>query len=274
MDVANQAAIPETSKAYRAWERDLNAALRDAVKGAAWRQKRGVVFQQIDRWFVAGRWVVEGRGADRQLIAHLMAKPMAIDPLLWDVMGLGENNDQPLSFRYWGAFVCGLPTLASAKIANGAAPATARAIVDALDAALPEALARMEAEPFSAIARAAIAANDRWRMEETLAFSHKLEENPELAETPTPRVLGRGERPIPRPEPGMLAPDGGTLLNADGVPAIELAFPGHDTVAKTVPRVSTRRKSAPDAREIDRSPPKQPPAGLLSRLLSRFRGSD
>jgi hypothetical protein len=37
-------------------------------------------------------------------------KPMTLDPILWDILGLSENVGEPLSFRSAGAFTCpGLP---------------------------------------------------------------------------------------------------------------------------------------------------------------------
>lgn len=44
--------------------------------------------------------------------AELRFKPMALDPILWEILDIPENKDKPLSFRTWGAFTCsGLPIL-------------------------------------------------------------------------------------------------------------------------------------------------------------------
>lgn len=38
-------------------------------------------------------------------IVRMMVKPMALDPLFWDIVGLNENAALPLSFRANGAWV-------------------------------------------------------------------------------------------------------------------------------------------------------------------------
>jgi hypothetical protein len=40
----------------------------------------------------------------------MMVKPMALDPLFWDIVGLSENEALPLSFRATGAWVLRPPS--------------------------------------------------------------------------------------------------------------------------------------------------------------------
>ncbi|SDR19583.1 hypothetical protein [Pseudovibrio sp. Tun.PSC04-5.I4] len=87
------------SASYR---KEMQRQLRLVVKSTDWRQSKGVVFRQSDDWFIAGHWRNVSANASDGLRIEILAKPMAIDPMLWEVMGLEENNTKPLSFRYWG----------------------------------------------------------------------------------------------------------------------------------------------------------------------------
>lgn len=89
-------------KRYRhAAEKVRKLSLRQAVKGTKWRQARGVVFRQIDSWFVVGHDRPVSANLDDGRTIEIMAKPMTLDPMLWRTMGLSENESQPLGFRYW-----------------------------------------------------------------------------------------------------------------------------------------------------------------------------
>jgi hypothetical protein len=48
--------------------------------------------------------------------AVIRVKPMAIDPIFWDLVGLPENREQPLSFRANGAWTCRPPYFAELDI--------------------------------------------------------------------------------------------------------------------------------------------------------------
>ncbi|MBV9511525.1 MAG: hypothetical protein JO303_14730 [Caulobacteraceae bacterium] len=77
-------------------------ALKAAARAAGWKAAGGGVFRQQDEWFVS---VLPVLLWERGVKAMLLAKPMAIDPLFWRVVGLPENERLPLSFRANGAWV-------------------------------------------------------------------------------------------------------------------------------------------------------------------------
>ena len=43
---------------------------------------------------------------------QLQAKPMSLDPILWQILLMPENEKEPLSFRHWAAFQCQAPVVA------------------------------------------------------------------------------------------------------------------------------------------------------------------
>lgn len=61
-------------------------------------------------------------------------KPMSIDPIFWEIVGLPENNKLPLSFRGNGAWVCHPPYFAEIDVVEctdtGAIAARMLAIAD------------------------------------------------------------------------------------------------------------------------------------------------
>ena len=161
----------------RAAEKAFFAELRAAAKGSGWSHKQGVLFRQSGDWFIAGH--KRGRKVDGAIVptVEIMGKPMAIDPLMWSAMGLDENNDQPLSFRYWAWFICGAPVLGVRDLAEGVSPkSTAAAMVSELDDMLADAVRRLETESFLQIARDALAGTDKFHMEQTVLFARMLEE--------------------------------------------------------------------------------------------------
>jgi hypothetical protein len=77
-------------------------ALKAEAKAADWRCADGEIFRQHGDWFVnVMPYLLWGRGAT----TRLFAKPMAIDPLFWRIVGLPDNERLPLSFRANGAWV-------------------------------------------------------------------------------------------------------------------------------------------------------------------------
>jgi hypothetical protein len=164
-----------TGKAAKFDEKQFEKDLRAAVKGTPWRHKQGVIFRQIDDWFIAAHRWVHIEGDTRSVRADLIAKPMAIDSMLWRMIDLCENEEQPLSFRYWGYFVCGLPTVLSENLPHADPGQAARALVEITNDRLPQLMDRLAAEPFSAIARTSIGSHDNWRMDQTILFALLLE---------------------------------------------------------------------------------------------------
>jgi len=160
---------------------EMQKNLRTASKGSGWKQSKGIVFRQSDDWFVAGHWRnVSSRLADG-LKVEILAKPMAIDPMLWETMGLESNNSKPLSFRYWGAFTCGTPVILSETITETDPEIAPQAIIARLNEMLPKLFVILATKKFSEIAKNPAGIHDNWKMNETITQSLRLEQRPDLA---------------------------------------------------------------------------------------------
>lgn len=101
----------EQQRAARQREKAFAAALRNQARAAHWRYAGGWIFRQSGDWFVdILPWLLPERGAG----IRLLVKPMALDPLFWDIVGVSENRSLPLSFRANGAWVLRPATIDSA----------------------------------------------------------------------------------------------------------------------------------------------------------------
>lgn len=88
-------AANQRSKAYY-------AALKGGARNAGWRFVQQQLFRQTDGWFIN---VLSSPLWERGARVRIVVKPMALDPLFWDIVGLGANEKLPLSFRAIGAWV-------------------------------------------------------------------------------------------------------------------------------------------------------------------------
>ncbi len=169
--------LTSTSREARRFEKALEKALRGAVKGTPWRAKQGIVFRELDSFFYEGKWDLPYKKDEKPILAiKLCVKPMAVDPLLWDAMNEPDNHKEPLSFRAWGWFTCGAPSLWEDVIENSMeVEEYASEIIRKFDGAVPEIMQLLNSKPFSEIAKQAYAQNDKWKMEETIVFSLLLE---------------------------------------------------------------------------------------------------
>jgi hypothetical protein len=97
----------DEAKAAKARQAAFDAHLKLLSRLHGWGFARGSLFREIDGWFVdALPSLLWGRGA----ITSIHAKPMGVDPVFWEIVGLPENQDQPLSFRANGAWVVRAPS--------------------------------------------------------------------------------------------------------------------------------------------------------------------
>lgn len=100
----------EGQRARRVKGKQLQGALRRSIVGTKWRCFGGILFTDHLGWFVevvSAVWI-----PSRRTVARIHVKPMAIDPIFWDIVGLLENNKLPLSFRAIGAWTCSTPDFA------------------------------------------------------------------------------------------------------------------------------------------------------------------
>jgi len=103
----------EQARQAKEREKLFLAALKAVARTAGWKFANGGIFRQHGDWFVSVLpRLLWGRG----IASMLFAKPMAIDPLFWRVVGLPENERLPLSFRANGAWVL-RPPFSEANIA-------------------------------------------------------------------------------------------------------------------------------------------------------------
>ena len=106
--VAPSANAPKLSrqetKERHALTRQLRKSLRERARGTGWGCARGCLFRNHQDWFVEVMPIVALNGFRTHL--RLLVKPMAIDPIFWQIVALPENIRLPLSFRAAGAWTC------------------------------------------------------------------------------------------------------------------------------------------------------------------------
>jgi hypothetical protein len=107
--------------ARHAYRRALEKSLRARVKGTGWKSAYGTIFREQAGWFIKASPSVHIY--EHVTEAIIGAKPMAIDPIFWDLVGLPENREQPLSFRANGAWACRPPYFAEVRLEEDDDPA-------------------------------------------------------------------------------------------------------------------------------------------------------
>ncbi|CAN5611461.1 hypothetical protein BH10PSE14_BH10PSE14_08510 [soil metagenome] len=100
----------EQQKAAKQRSKDFDASLKRDARAGGWRYARGTIFRQSGDWFIS---ILPSLLWERGAIVRMMVKPMAVDPLFWDIVGLSDNNALPLSFRANGAWVLRPPSTES-----------------------------------------------------------------------------------------------------------------------------------------------------------------
>lgn len=98
----------EQQRALKQRDKDFQAALKAAARRRGWRYAGGKIFRQDGEWFASA---MPFPPAWQGVVAQFMLKPMALDPLFWDIVGLSENSRLPLSFRANGAWVLRPPSI-------------------------------------------------------------------------------------------------------------------------------------------------------------------
>lgn len=124
----------EQQRAVKQRKRVFELALKQAGRTRGWRYAGGELFRQDGEWIATvSPWLLWERGA----LMQFRLKPMALDLLFWEIVGLPENSRLPLSFRVTGAWVLRPP---SQELQIGRAESEpdrlAEMVVDASDAEL------------------------------------------------------------------------------------------------------------------------------------------
>ncbi len=109
------------AKRQNAFEKALLAELSVQIKSTPWKKSGCALFTQSGDYY-QDIFISVHRNAELTSV-EMRIKPMALDPILWDILDIPENRDQPLSFRTWGAFICtGLPVFESRIEQSGDSP--------------------------------------------------------------------------------------------------------------------------------------------------------
>ena len=98
----------EQQKAETQRGKDFRAAFRRGARAAGWGFADDTAFRQCGDWYVSlSSSLLWQRGA----LARLAIKPMGLDPVFWEIAGLGGNETQPLSFRSTGTWTLQPPSI-------------------------------------------------------------------------------------------------------------------------------------------------------------------
>lgn len=98
----------EQQRAVKQRAKDFDASLKRGARAAGWRFARGDIFRQSEGWFIS---ILPSLLWERGAVVRITVKPMALDPLFWNIVGLSENEALPLSFRATGAWVLRPPSM-------------------------------------------------------------------------------------------------------------------------------------------------------------------
>ncbi len=98
----------------REFQRLCLEQLQQCVKGTEWKKASNVVYRVEKDFFLAATLAVHLNS--KATHATFEVKPIAVDPILWEILDMPENASEPMSFRANGAFTCPMPELAHAEI--------------------------------------------------------------------------------------------------------------------------------------------------------------
>ena len=145
----------EDKKRIKQMRSEIEAEIKERLKGSAWKTKHARPFQSIGDNFYESNLSCKIRiindAPSITAFAGFAAKPLAIDPLYWDIAELSENKKEPLSFRAWAAFKTRPATFHSRTIATDIHQTddVITAYLNWLDIECPKIQSRMEAQKFS-----------------------------------------------------------------------------------------------------------------------------
>ena len=127
----------EFTKSRHAQRRELHKSCQTVTKGTGWKSRTGVLLAERGGWFLAAHELT--KIASPQTFVRLVVKPMAIDPLFWDLVGHPELRGQSLSFRYFGAMTVGVLILEELEVSEkGGTDEIARRMLAAADSRLQQ----------------------------------------------------------------------------------------------------------------------------------------
>ncbi|RYG98314.1 MAG: hypothetical protein EON58_07500 [Alphaproteobacteria bacterium] len=92
------------AKQRRAFEKELFATIGPALRGTGWKKSGQIIFRQSGEFFQDIEISVFLN--EQKIRVTQRIKPMTLDVILWNILGMPENARKPLSFRSDGAFTC------------------------------------------------------------------------------------------------------------------------------------------------------------------------
>ena len=84
-------------------EKDWDSLIKQIAKTNGWKFKGWFAYKAINNFFYEANFYTSG--IDNSLMGSLQFKPLIIDEVFWEIVGLADNKKMPLSFRGNGAFV-------------------------------------------------------------------------------------------------------------------------------------------------------------------------
>lgn len=96
------------------FEKELLASLPLFIKKTGWKKNSSALFK-VDGGYFQNIFISSNYGISHTTVS-LGFKPLAVDRILWDILDIPENINQPISFHAWGAFTCSSPTIFEAQI--------------------------------------------------------------------------------------------------------------------------------------------------------------
>jgi hypothetical protein len=175
-----------------AYGRELVRELRQEAKGSDWKISGGSLFRDYKGWFVS---VLHGVIVFwQETIMYMHIKPMGIDPLFWDLLGMPENRRKSLSFRGQGAWTCRPVEFAYGSLKEDGMDAArnARRIVEWADQELEKARPDLTTDRFLDRLRAAPEQVERGRLSSSLIMTLLAAGREEEAEQVCNEEIARG----------------------------------------------------------------------------------
>ena len=99
------------SKERRALAKMVVTILKTSARPHKCRVARNRLFKDYNGWFVEVQANISPRHFRTSAATRI--KPMELDPIFCDIVGLPENVRLPLSFRAFGAWVCAAPAISA-----------------------------------------------------------------------------------------------------------------------------------------------------------------
>ena len=101
---------PDEKRRRRAFAKTVDAEAKRVAKARGWKFSDGFIFRERVGWFI--ELPLTAHLDQAVTSARLHTKPIALDPVFWDIVGLPDNVALPLSFRAKGAWTCTSPEIA------------------------------------------------------------------------------------------------------------------------------------------------------------------